>query len=92
MSIVLSYLYSYKLGMVIGLCDHFTPCQGVLYRPTGSGHIFGLDWRTIFQVALPSFDTDTLTKDTLRGSLGTEPVSWLWFADPQVLSTTLAPW
>ena len=33
-----------------------------------------------------SFDADTLTKDsTLHGSLDTEPISWLWSADPHFL-------
>lgn len=44
-----------------------------------------LDWRAVFQVLSVSFDTDTLTKDTLYGSLDTEAVSWIWFADPHVL-------
>ena len=44
-----------------------------------------LDWKTIFQVSILSFDTVTLTKDTLHGSLDTESVSWLWFASPNVL-------
>ena len=47
-----------------------------------------LDWRALFQVSFVSFDTDTadtITRDTLDGSLDKEVMYWLWFADPYFL-------
>ena len=44
-----------------------------------------LDWKAIFQASFVSFHTDALTKDTLCGSIVTEPVSWLWFDDSYFL-------
>ena len=64
----------------------------VLYRGTGWSNLargelltLHLDWRAIFQASFVSFHTDALTKDTLCGSIVTEPVSWLWFDDSYFL-------